>query len=159
MWLSWGVRVPGILVEPRSHTTEAAPPSPLSVTLTQCLEELLEEDGWLCSEEEPHTTDWEGLTDLFGGLFEEPTTDWEGLSALFSGLFDEPVQEQAAEADAPVVVNLTAMSEDELVNLTASPDEEGPTSRRPILPVRGCGFDDDDMDPWSEGERAGDEEV
>ncbi len=111
--------------------------------------------------EEPHTTDWEGLTDLFGGLFEEPTTDWERLSALFSGLFDdEPMLEQPAAAAAPVVANLTAMSEyEELVNITASPDEEGPTSRRPILPVRGCGFDDDEMDPWSEGERAGDEEV
>ena len=58
-----------------------------------------------------------------------------------------------------MVVNLTAMSEDEeLVNLTASPDEEGPTSRRPILPVQGCGFDDDEMDPLSEDERAVDEE-
>ena len=131
--------------------------SPLSVTLTQCLEDLLEEDGWLCLEEEPHTTDWEGLTDLFGGLFEEPTTEWEGLSALFSGLFDE--LEPPAAAATPSVVNLTAISEDEeLVNLTASPDEEGPTSRRPILPVRGCGFDDDEMDPLSEDERAVDEE-
>ena len=50
---------------------------------------------------EERTTDWEGLTDLFSGLFEEHTTDWEGLSGLFSVLFDEPMPEPQAAAAAP----------------------------------------------------------
>ena len=147
-----------------SSAIHDVPASPASPTLTQGLEDLLEEAGWLEFVEEEHTTDWEGLTDLFGGLFEEHTTDWDGLSALFSKLFDEPMPGPQAAAAAPSVINLTSVSEDEeFVNLTASPADEEPAMQRPLLPVaavRRCGgFDDDEMDPWIEGEQDDDEEI
>ena len=119
----------------------------------------------------------EGLSGLFSGLFEDEPVHAAVEAAPYAAAVPRRPERIGAEQhhhgqeEEADTVNLTSPSGDcEVVNLTspaADPSEGGPvqavagpegSSRcplRPLLPVaarHGCGFDDEDMAPLSEGE-------